>query len=446
MKRKIDYAFSATGYCSLPTNEILEEFPDHELFSRYSLAFDRARELSKDLKHIDAHYSFLANGFNEKARIEYFRKMNLGQDHVYVDSGGLQMANLGMNITEQDKLDVYKVQAKGTYGFCFDEIPLFVDKSYGVSTKNTRSTVEDKIFIHTQLKEYAEKTGVNINNQCRILQDLGTDTKVIVIIQGNIIDDMYDFFNYTLSKIDPENYSRISGVAVADTCMGNGVLESCDMIASWRKIYEAGAPDFFSNHIHLLGVGALNRFYPFISAMKSNMIPEHTFVSADSSKHSMSYQMGQYNGANGTVKYGQERTSHSDALFAKVYDDFEDLISDYYTKDEYINFFSSRVGSFEQQRTDSYSISNDMGLFCRFNNFLHILSSVADMFSGFDNIIDGKKSLTNRNLYFIKFMQQCKTFDDYLHLRSQIARYVQSKRINRHHTRESLLSNLEEFY
>jgi hypothetical protein len=422
MKRRLEYAFSATGYLALPTKELIEKDPNHKLYPRYAECFQKLRESNVDFENIDAEYSFLANGYMESTRIEnYFAKQSFGYDNFYVDSGGLQMANLGIPITEEAKQEVYRVSTFGDFGFCFDEIPLHVDKTMGISTKNTRSSVEDKIFIRGDAEEKAKRTGRNVNKQCTTYRTMGAKTKAIIIIQGNTIDDMVKFFEDTLSAIDKENYPYIAGTALADTCMGNGPLQSADMIAAWRAIYEklskeGTLPAFFTNHLHLLGVGAFYRFEPFINLMRSGFIPPEVKVSADSSKHSMAYHIGFWNGAGNSKKYGLISNPFNRRIYSKVYDEFDFVCRDFFkTKDEYVSFFTRHVKSLNDQYDAVGGVENgdqEMIRFIRFNVFLHSISQMREMFGAFDRIISGTYKPEKVDLP-VYDLQNVRDFEDY---------------------------------
>jgi len=75
-----------------------------------------------------------------------------------------------------------------------------------------------------------------------------------VIVQGNRWEDMVEWFDYIVGEIPASLQHRIAGIATADTCMGNGELESIEMLRAVRAIHDRYGPAY-TNHVHLLGVG-----------------------------------------------------------------------------------------------------------------------------------------------------------------------------------------------
>ena len=301
--------------------------------------------LKSKLKNVDSSVSVLFNAFTEGDHTEIYEKTNnMGADLLYADSGGLQIVTAGKEITEPLKDKVYTVQCKADRGMCFDVIPLESVSLF--RSKTERSKINNKLFISENHREAGRLTGGNILRQCEIFEQNNASTKVLVIVQGNRYDDMLMYFDEIQKQI-PEKYMKyIAGIALADTCMGNGELESIEMLKAGHLISKTAHPAY-SQHLHLLGVGSISRMKPVIYMSKAGLLDNFKRISYDSTTHTSSLLFGKFTANGKSDNIGLYRNPHAEMQLKKIYDFFESYISKYATLDKFYNFaFNPETGRF----------------------------------------------------------------------------------------------------
>lgn len=231
--------------------------------------------------------SVLYNAYTETKFAEYYSENDMGFKNLYADSGGLQVITQGKSLTDEIKQKVYQVQDASDISFCFDEIPVEKKCSLAVAGgASERSNVSSKHFDYSRFKDCAKKTAENVLIQLNTLES----SSVSYIVQGNTIKDMVEWFDIGASVLGVENIKKLKGIALADTCMGNGTLESCDMMITAKIIFDK-YPDLHKQ-IHLLGIGSVARLLPLFMMLKSGLIDPETVISFDSSTNAMSFIMG----------------------------------------------------------------------------------------------------------------------------------------------------------
>ena len=335
-KKQLDYVISACGMMGVFT-------PDHEApwFDDYkaatlSLMESLKARIGETCVNTKPLVSTLYNAYTEKNHVKEFERLdNLGSASVYADSGGLQIVTAGKSITEEIKREIYKTQTYADYAMCFDVIPL---TSVSLTrTRNERSNVGNKIFMNDNHQESAFATGDNIKAQATYFRESGAKTKVIIIVQGNNTEDMVNFYRNIESRLSPEDYENIGGMAIADTCMGNGEAESIEMLRAAKRIADFCHPNV-RKHLHVLGVGSISRMRPILYLLKSRYLHEFERVSYDSSSHTSTFQYGLLK-LNGTCKsIGSHKTSAVDKHFRNVYSLFDDTFKDLISQDMWMDY------------------------------------------------------------------------------------------------------------
>jgi hypothetical protein len=345
-KKQLDYVISAVGMMGVFT-------PDHEAFwySEYkkatlSLMGSLNKRIAETCHNTVPLVSTLYNAYTEKNHIDEFKRLdNLGSAAVYADSGGLQMVTAGKTITTDIKNQIYKTQTYADYAMCFDVIPL---SSVSLTrTRNERSNVGNKIFHSEQHQQAAFATGDNIKSQASFFRTVGAKTKVIIIVQGNNVQDMVEYFKNITTRLDDADYENIGGLAIADTCMGNGELESIKMLIAAKEISKICHPNI-KKHLHVLGVGSIYRMRPILYLLKSGYLSAFERVSYDSSSHTSTFQYGLLK-LDGTCKsIGSYKTPAVDKHFRNVYNLFNDTFSQYVTEDKFItNIFGDGLSDWK---------------------------------------------------------------------------------------------------
>lgn len=226
--------------------------------------------------------SMLYNAYTEPSSGQMIRDSDFGFDYLYADSGGLQAVTQNIKVDDAFKHNIYREQAKTDFAFCFDEIPC------RDMERASRSANGGKLYFPDEARACAIKTAHNINEQIETIRSINDHTKVFYIVQGNTIDDMVEWVKAGWDIV--QHKERIAGFALADTCMGNDVLESIDMLIAYAKIAEMTGNRY--NRLHLLGVGSASRLSPAINFIKSGIINKDTIVSFDSSSLSLNWIFG----------------------------------------------------------------------------------------------------------------------------------------------------------
>lgn len=277
--------------------------------------------------------SYLYNAYTEKDEIEFYNQHGrVHADNLFADSGGLQMVTLAKHgnrqISDADKMDVYRYQQEADFALCFDEIPAITIGS------NPRSSAGDRYINPSLIESSAIATAQNINTQAKFFREHSARAKILHIIQGNSIDDMIRWADVGLHHI--EDHERITGFAMADTCMGVGVLESIDMLLAFNRIQELTSHRY--KRMHLLGIGAASRLTPLIAFLSSGLIDKDIAISFDSSSLTLSWIKGNFITYDGRYLL-RERFVCQQAIKA-CYDEVYPFIRDYVdvSKQELLDF------------------------------------------------------------------------------------------------------------
>jgi hypothetical protein len=451
--KKLDYVISACGMMGVFTPDANENW--YPLYKETTVSLMRSLKarIAESCVNTDPLVSVLYNAYTEKNHVREFERLNnLGADSVYADSGGLQIVTAGKSITPEMKNEIYKTQTYSDYAMCFDVIPL--SSRTKTRTRNERSNVGNKVFNDELLTQSAHATGDNVKAQATYFRKSGAKTKVIVIVQGNSADDMVNFFNGVISRLEPEDYENIGGMAVADTCIGNGELESIEMLRAAKRISEFCHPNI-RRHLHVLGVGSISRMRPILYLLKSGYLNNFERVSYDSSSHTSTFQYGLLK-VNGTCRsIGSHKTPDVDKHFRNVYNLFSDTFSPLVTEDRWIELiFADGSGDWKYSTIKNRLMQNQnpneivAGLLCnaahtyfQIHNFVTNLDRVSShKYKEIEEIAKNKKQgkthIAMNNLLNINSEEQ---IEDWC---SQFSATINSKRISR----DSDTINMEDFF
>lgn len=396
-KKQLDYVISACGMMGVFTpDHTMPWYPTYKT-ATLSLMGSLKKRIAETCHNTKPLISTLYNAYTEKNHVSEFKNLdNLGSDSVYADSGGLQIVTAGKSITEDIKKEIYKTQAYADYAMCFDVIPL---SSVSLTrTRNERSNIGNKIFHSVNHQESAFATGDNVKQQASYFRSIGAKTKVIIIVQGNTTEDMVNFYRNIESRLSPEDYENIGGMAIADTCMGNGELESIEMLRAAKLIADFCHPNV-RKHLHVLGVGSIPRMRPILYLLKSGYLHEFDRVSYDSSSHTSTFQYGLLK-LNGTCKsIGSYKTPAVDKHFRNVYRLFNDTFSDYVTEDQFMtNIFGDGSGDWKFSTIKNRVIENDdpfviaSTLLC---NAAHTYFQIHNFVSNLDKVMTDEYNVFN---------------------------------------------------
>lgn len=379
------------------------------------------------------YISGLFNAFTEPnpgkvMRANYHKKFK----NIHVDSGGLQVITLGKDITPELKKEIYRVQA--TYGdvaMCFDEIPLVVDYSAS-SVSSNRTSIDNKTFIVSELEKNARATGRNVNEQLKTFHDLNSDAEVMLIAQGNNRFDFARWVEFAYDEVDDDLKDRIHGIALADTCIGNGMLETVEMCASLPLM---NVPDSLKKNIHFLGVGSISRFVPVIELSRGDLF-KGINVSFDSTSHTNTMAMGIYTNKKGRKsRIGKTVNNQNLEFFREVYDE----IAKYHTHGIDFNTFmeenlailgnSSAIKTMEDLELRAVmNMTHWFGVLTSTKNFMENVVACQKSADHYAECLGTKYRKMIRPLMLLSKVNTVDEFENWFKLYSK---YVESARIKR---------------
>lgn len=428
-KVKLDYVFSGCAMMRIlprKETEVFNEDYNIERSKTISEGVKYAKEKCSEMfPHYDIKQSLLYNAYDEpKVGIKFRENDNFNFDNLYADSGGLQAVTRGVKVDAKFKSEIYEKQKKADFAFCFDEIPVEF-KEECTSAEFARTSVDTKHFIAKDFKRCALHTAENINEQINAMRDSNTNT--FYIMQGNTFQEMYDWVRWGAEKID--HIDMIKGVAPADTCMGNGPLESCDMLMAAKLVF--GDFPTMNQQIHLLGVGSASRMFPAIKLVESGFFDSNPLLSFDSSTHPGCLMLGKFFNSRGVIYQrgvpGNDKKSFRE--FLEFYEDFYKTKVDGYDQEEFLNYLTDdnrcrNIGNIEK---DVFDVAP---------KYATIAGSVTTLYpvwlnTGFFNRcqdMDNNKKIIQSPLGLLK---DIKTTDDYIYWRREFNHMIKSTRMDR---------------
>jgi hypothetical protein len=411
---------------------------DYIMNSRQIRKFESAKSMYYDFFGHKMNDIMIAGLFNAYREGRIGNVMDeIGVDRIYSDSGGLQMALYGLDIDEEIRKSIYEVQAtRSMFAFCFDDIPL--KASYELSGSSARTEIDSKYFDTSILKDKALKTASNLKEQIHYFQERGSTTKVWAIIQGNCIDTLCQWADIMFSQFNDDELKSIHGIALADTCIGNDISESLEMLQSYGKM---NLPDNIKKNLHFLGIGSLSRLIPIIELSNTKVLSDVN-ISFDSTSHSSSLALGKYVDENNRmIRLGNYRTPQTEEIMNLVIrkwmpDQYETDLAD-----EMMNILMYPLGKVDYEEIGSekfeFLIRFRVG-YCKetVDKFTSFIKNVYNDNSAYDKYISKSKYLDT-----LKTLRHVDSFKDYDKWIKDYLKYMPSKRI-----KSQKSSSLEEFF
>lgn len=378
-----EYVISGLGY----TRILLSAFRDNP--ELVELCNEIVNERNSQNK---TQVSVLFNGLIETTSGESLKKYPSFKN-VFVDSGGLQAITRGLVVDEEFKKGVYAQQAQyGTVGMCFDEIPLkVIDYGSAASNKKNRTTTKNKVFQDSLVEEKAIHTGNNVKQQLQYFADVGTKCKAMAIAQGNCQDSMVRYLETLFKQIPDELKDGIHGIALADTCIGNGILETIKMC---HALEIADIDPKFKKHIHFLGVGSIQRSIPIL-ALHQNLFKDKV-ISFDSTTHSMGWMFGKrYTDRGQIVQLGQNVSDDNKKIFKGIYSKYVTRLKDVPDEIEYLKYVYQHIMTFSHLNTEhpiqaAANLSAFAYCFRAVDVYCRIIEDIIDNPSNIYNYVNGK--------------------------------------------------------
>jgi len=218
-----------------------------------------------------------APGLNRKTRFtESFR--------IHADSGGLQITTLNLPINEvkQKHKEIYETQAKWSdIAMSFDEMAV---RQMSSDEKSILTVASSRLFVNELGKQMAHNTAKNIKEQIAAFEKHETDSKIMLICQGNDRDSYKVYAETIWSDLTDYERSKIYGIAPSSASIGNGQLEIAEMLYSMGELE---LPDDVKKNIHLLGVGSAAQLGPILYSPDYFKFVEH--LSFDSTSAARRY-------------------------------------------------------------------------------------------------------------------------------------------------------------
>lgn len=238
-------------------------------------------------ERINSRFAVLYNAFTEKKEI---KKLIGANCNIYADSGGLQIVSRKMSVTPKIKDDVYKNQTTlSNFGMCFDELPVKRVSEFGHA-----KTASSKMFDIDNYVERAKETGLNIKRQIEVFEENPNNVSTpVLIVHGNCMETMLEQNRIVFDTLGSKS-DYIKSVAVSTVAIGPGQLEELERSFVFKEIQR----EYGIKHLHLLGVGSVERVLPFALAKYD----EDTMISYDSTSHAMSSSQGLYYNLYGKAK------------------------------------------------------------------------------------------------------------------------------------------------
>ena len=237
--------------------------------------------------------SLLFNSFTEQKHGEIVSSTDLGFNNLYADSGGIQMITSKKGITEELKDRVYRHQAKySTYAFVFDEIPIYIDKKVN-NGMNVLNNTSGKYYVKEMIVPSAKQTSLNIKRQVQLIDEVESETKIFIISQGDIIDNINLYIDTIMEELTDYEMSKVHGLALSTACVGTDLTSRFDVLYAYNHI---NVPDRIKKNIHLLGVGNVTSLFPV--AYNDSYFKNIINISYDSTRQTNSYLFKKYTDSN----------------------------------------------------------------------------------------------------------------------------------------------------
>ena len=260
--------YCASGFISYPNLHTTIKKDTRDEYLKYII--DQIHRV--DDKYDEYNFTLLYNAYTEKSDTEFFQlfRDNGLKVPFYTDSGGLQI-NLTKTASstdiEKSKQLVYEEQCKvSDFAMSFDEMPIYINDQERREDAHSRLDASGRYYVVEHVYDKGVGTGKNIRQQIDKFKELGAKTKIFVILQGYTLEDYNLYDKGVYSQLTEEDYPYIEGIAIANTLTPD-YFSAFDTFV--RHQHHLEVPEQHKRHIHLLGVGGLNRVFPFL-VLKNN--------------------------------------------------------------------------------------------------------------------------------------------------------------------------------
>lgn len=421
---KFEYIASGLSFPFVTwSDKILDEVSKNTIQSLLS-------SLSSQFKYHS--FGVLYNGYTEQGIAP--KISNIFKPYtIQVDSGGLQMINLGRTITEEGKDKVYENQASyGSIGMSFDVMPLKLP-----SGKSEFLKTNTRFFDPDMLVPCATESGKNLARQIEVYLKMKTECKPMLIIQGDSLESYQKWLDVCLNQVPKEHWGLIKGISCGSGALGAGLQEDAERIFILSQLQ---GPKHLLKHFHLLGFGSMNRLITAIQMSKTNLFEDDVLISYDSTKHTGGVMRGQYQLNQSMVQMSRDK----DEMYYKVLKDITKNckdVFDYEFNEEIFHDTIVKTASFWNEKYGDSSVELERER--NITRFIFLVSGVLNLMRYVDNMMKDERLIAklrkkdHNALITLKHVNDKKDFDEWMKV---AGRHLISKRVGNYHEK-SCLSN-----
>lgn len=362
-------------------------------------------------------FGLLYNAFTEKRNgVCINERFKDSLCDIHADSGGLQIMTVGATADDEQKNAIYAHQAKhSTIAMSFDEIPVA-----RVGSRSTLSQATDRLYRFDMLEDCAKQSGINLAKQLKFFADSGSESKIMMIAQGNDQSTFNKWVEILQDQIPNELLEFIGGVAMSSASIGGGDLENIESAFTFSQL----PLKFKCNQLHLLGVGAFQRLIPTV-VFSENGVYKDTVISFDSTSHSGDLTRGTVRSAPG-VRTDLPRW-HDRSVYEKVFKGIREYDLGYDCANRFYEYFVPFNSLGRVQESSGHSVSE----------FLRTQFSVFRLsYESFLGEILQFTQAENRNEFLdkgfqmpIRALNAVTTQADYDAWKRQFSKYMRTKRV-----------------
>lgn len=212
---------------------------------------------------------------------------------IMSDSGGLQVLTRGLDL-EKEKPGIFVSQ--GTYSdlaMSFDEMPILLvgDQGYQSSHFGNKKAT-NKYYVKELAYIKGKESSKNVVEQIEEFRKQGTKTKVLLILQGHLLEDYDEYARGVYELIPEEYYDSIHGISMGATAF----QQYDDLVDVYMRLQRdlKHVPKQHLKQVHLLGSGTIDRIFPLLIMAKKNYYDFPFKFSIDASTHASASTWGKW--------------------------------------------------------------------------------------------------------------------------------------------------------
>ena len=356
---------------------------------------DKIKDMTNKMivNHPSQKYGVLFNAYTERSTVHEVVDM-FGGFTIQADSGGLQLQTLGHGtITERSGIH----------------------------------DMESKYFDPEMLESCAIESGKNLARQIEYFIECGTTAKPLMIIQGNDMDTYMQWTDIIMKQVPQKHWKYIAGISSSSFSLGNGFREDVERAFTLSQLQ---VPDHIKKHVHLLGVGAMNRLIPAIQFRRSGLFTDDMLFSYDSTKHTGGVVRGQYQEGPAIVQMSRTRCPRFHKAYERINKYMTDALDSPVDEDDFYLVICRGNGDWN----DKYG-SNTARMFERnVVSYGFLMYSVDQTMSAIEKMTKDEKfisKISRVNFDFVKGLSSIASVEDYKAYLKDVGRHLPSKSVMR---------------